>query len=109
MHENGIAHFVSLCIHNANVCCLRSVQDIYETNVVVCCEPPLPTSPFPVQESKCYLIDFGSSKELPPPPRGGHGDICVPFLPTGGHYDPPEGKDSVNPYAYDIYCTGRTA
>ncbi|KAI0345825.1 hypothetical protein BDW22DRAFT_1353433 [Trametopsis cervina] len=92
MHENGIAHF-----------------DIYETNVVVCCEPSLPTSPFPVQESRCYLIDFGSSKELPPPPRGGHGDICVPFLPTGGHYDPPEGKDSVNPYAYDIYCAGRTA
>ncbi|KAI0344455.1 hypothetical protein BDW22DRAFT_1427165 [Trametopsis cervina] len=92
MHENGIAHF-----------------DIHLDNLVICRTPPLPTSPFPVEESKCYLIDFGSSKQLPPPPRGGHGDICFPYLPFGGHYDPPEGRDSVNPYAYDIYSTGRTA
>ncbi|KAI0344443.1 hypothetical protein BDW22DRAFT_1354476 [Trametopsis cervina] len=92
MHENGIAHF-----------------DIHMDNLVVCCRPSLPTSSFLVQESKCYFIDFGSSKQLPPPPRGGHGDICVPFLPFGGHYEPPEGRDSVNPYAYDIYCAGRTA
>ncbi|KAI0337458.1 hypothetical protein BDW22DRAFT_1364117 [Trametopsis cervina] len=92
MHENGIAHF-----------------DIHITNLALCTEPSLPTSPFPVQESRCYFIDFGGSKELPPPPRGGHGDTCVPFLPFGGHYDPPEGTDSVNPYAYDIYSTGRTA
>ncbi|KAI0337439.1 hypothetical protein BDW22DRAFT_1364065 [Trametopsis cervina] len=92
MHENGIAHF-----------------DIHTTNLVVCRKPSVPTSPFQVQESRCYLIDFGSSKELPPPPRGSHGNICVPLLPMGGHYVPPEGEDSVNPYAYDIYCTGQTA
>ncbi|KAI0337436.1 hypothetical protein BDW22DRAFT_944753 [Trametopsis cervina] len=92
MHENGIAHF-----------------DVHETNMVVCSKPSLATSPFPVQVSRCYLTDFGSSKELPPPPKGSHGDICVPFFPMGGHYDPPEGRDDVNPYAYDIYCTGRTA
>ncbi|KAI0337457.1 hypothetical protein BDW22DRAFT_950649 [Trametopsis cervina] len=91
MHENGIAHF-----------------DVHQTNMVVCSEPSLPTSPFRVQESRCYLTDFGSSKELQPPPRGSHGDICVPLLPMGGHFDPPEGRDSVNPYAYDIYCMGET-
>ncbi|KAI0344444.1 kinase-like protein [Trametopsis cervina] len=92
MHENGVAHF-----------------DIHLDNLVFCSTPPLPTSPFPVEESKCYLIDFGSSKQLPRPPRGDHGDICFPYLPYGGHYNPPEGRDSVNPYAYDIYSTGRTA
>ncbi|KAI0337427.1 hypothetical protein BDW22DRAFT_1364050 [Trametopsis cervina] len=92
MHENGIAHF-----------------DVHIDNLVVCCKPSLPTSLFPVDESKCYFIDFGSSKELPPPQRGGHGDIYIPFLPYGGHYDPPEGRERVNPYAYDIYSTGQTA
>ncbi|KAI0337435.1 hypothetical protein BDW22DRAFT_1349153 [Trametopsis cervina] len=92
MHENGIAHF-----------------DVHLDNLVVCCKPSLPTSLFPVEQSKCYFIDFGSSKQLPPPPRGGHGDIYIPFLPYGGHYDPPEGRERVNPYAYDIYSTGQTA
>ncbi|KAI0344439.1 hypothetical protein BDW22DRAFT_1047967 [Trametopsis cervina] len=92
MHKNGIAHF-----------------DIHPDNMVVCCEPPLPTSPLPVQESRCYFIDFGSSKQLPPPPRGSHGDICVPYLPFGGHFEPPEGRERVNPYAYDVYCMGQSA
>ncbi|KAI0339852.1 hypothetical protein BDW22DRAFT_1454365 [Trametopsis cervina] len=92
MHENGIAHF-----------------DIHPDNMMVCRKPSLPTSPLPVQEGKCYFIDFGSSKHLPPPPRGGHGDVCVPYLPFGGHFEPPEGRDRVNPYAYDIYCMGKSA
>ncbi|KAI0344485.1 hypothetical protein BDW22DRAFT_1354542 [Trametopsis cervina] len=92
MHENGIAHF-----------------DIHPDNLAICREPPLPTSPLLVQESRCYFIDFGSSKRLPPPPRGSHGDICVPYLPFGGHFEPPEGRERVNPYAYDVYCMGKSA
>ena len=51
-----------------------------------------------------YFIDFGSARLLPSGP--GTGVIIYDWAMNGGHYEPPEGRDAVDPYAYDIYSIG---
>lgn len=59
---------------------------------------------FAIPQGIFYYIDFGSTRLLPSGP--GTGTHIYDWADAGGHYEPPEGQDVVDPYAYDIFCLG---
>lgn len=106
MHENNLA-FVVRVFGNGNgyACHSRCRQDIAAANIVYSWEP-IDEGIFKVPQGIVYFIDFGSARLLPSEP--GTGIHIYDWSDAGGHYDPPEGEDVVDPYAYDIYSLGRT-
>lgn len=52
-----------------------------------------------------YFIDLGSSRHRASGP-GSEAAIIHDYASAGGHYDPPEGLENVDPFAYDIYALG---
>ncbi|KAI0093351.1 kinase-like domain-containing protein [Irpex rosettiformis] len=89
MHQLGIAHL-----------------DLHAENLMYDREPHSTTGPLATRGRRAYIIDFGLSKQFPPISGLTNGTTVVPFQKNVGHYDPPEGIEAVNPYAYDIYCMG---
>ena len=59
------------------------------------CNPPLPVW-------RAYIIDFGASRQLAAGP-GSQGPIHLP----DSQYPKPAGVTSMDPYAWDMYCTGK--
>lgn len=59
------------------------------------CNPPLPVW-------RAYIIDFGASRQLAAGP-GSQGPIHLP----DSQYPKPLGMTSMDPYAWDMYCTGK--
>ena len=57
--------------------------------------PPLPLW-------RAYIIDFGASRQLAAGP-GSQGPIRLP----GTQHPKPLGMTSMDPYAWDVYCTGK--
>ncbi|KAH8094457.1 kinase-like domain-containing protein [Cristinia sonorae] len=57
-----------------------------------------------IKKGSVYLIDFGATRRFDSGP--GTNVIIHDYKEAGGHYRPPEGKDAVDPYAYDIYSIG---
>ena len=55
-----------------------------------------------------FLIDFGSSRLVPTPPGTQPPALTDYMERDGGHWPPPEGEGMVDPYAYDVYSTGKT-
>lgn len=53
-----------------------------------------------------YFIDFGSARHLATGP--GTDVVIDDYWSGGGHWEPPEGTDSVDPYKYDIWTLGKT-
>ena len=53
-----------------------------------------------------YFIDFGSARHLESGP--GTDVVINDYWSGGGHYEPPEGTDKVDPYKYDIWALGNT-
>ena len=61
---------------------------------------------FKVTRRSLYFIDFGSTRIFSSGP--GSGVVIHDWKIAGGHVDPPEGSESVDPFAYDIYSLGET-
>ena len=61
---------------------------------------------FDLPEWTLYFIDFGSSRRLSAGP--GSGVVINDYWSGAGRWDPPEGVDNLDPYAYDIYALGVT-
>lgn len=61
---------------------------------------------FKIAAKEVFFIDYGSSRQMPSGP--GSGAVIHDYRTMGGHYPPPEGKDSLDPFAYDIYALGQT-
>ncbi|OCH88983.1 hypothetical protein OBBRIDRAFT_47167 [Obba rivulosa] len=61
---------------------------------------------FNIIRGRYYLIDFGSSRSFPKGP--GEGLLIDDWSAYPGHFDPPEGTEMVDPYAYDVYSLGET-
>ena len=59
------------------------------------CNPPLPLW-------RTYIIDFGASRQLAAGP-GCQGPIHLP----DSQHPKPLGMTSMDPYAWDVYCTGK--
>ena len=53
-----------------------------------------------------YYIDFGSCRIFSSGPRTGV--VIHDWVTAGGHVEPPEGEDNIDPFAYDIYSLGDT-
>ena len=82
---------------------IHTLQDLDPANMVYSSET-IPVGPFQIHKDKIYLIDFGSSRFFTDGPAKG---IRInDFRMLGGHFLPPEGMDSVDPYAYDVFCLG---
>ena len=62
--------------------------------------------PFKIAAKEVFFIDYGSSRQMSSGP--GSGAVIHDYRTMGGHYPPPEGKDSLNPFAYDVYALGQT-
>ncbi|OCH89533.1 hypothetical protein OBBRIDRAFT_804669 [Obba rivulosa] len=60
----------------------------------------------PIVRGRIYFIDFGSSRCFPKGP--GEGLRIMDWSTFRGRLIPPEGKDEVDPYAYDVYSLGET-
>lgn len=108
MHENNVAFLVRTTFDDMTddrIIDEMSLQDIATANMVHSFEP-MDQGLFAIPEGVIYFIDFGSTRLLPSGP--GSGIHIYDWSDAGGHYDPPEGKDVVDPYAYDIYSLGHT-
>ena len=42
------------------------------------------------------------------PSGPGSGVVIHDYKDQGGHFDPPEGADNLDPFAYDVYTVGQT-
>jgi len=88
MHEHCIAH-----------------ADVAERNAVTCKQGIVTEyRQWRISPDRVYLIDFECSRSFPKGP--GQGLKIRDWRDHAGHYDPPEGKDLVDPYAYDVYSLG---
>jgi len=88
-------------MHDHNIACI----DVDIMNLVYS-KPACVVGPFNIPENRVYYIDFGSSRRLPFGP--GSGGVIYDYYDAQGRYPPPEGMDTVDPYAYDIYSLGKT-
>ncbi|OBZ65098.1 hypothetical protein A0H81_14901 [Grifola frondosa] len=74
--------------------------DVAPSNVVYAPHEPIGFGLLKAMPGRFYFIDFGSAHLLPGGPGGGL--VITDYKTYGGHYDPPESEDRVDPYAYDV-------
>ncbi|OBZ65102.1 Beta-hexosaminidase 2 [Grifola frondosa] len=80
--------------------------DVAPSNVVYAPHNPIGFGLLRATPGRFYFIDFGSAHLLPTGP--GCGLVITDYKTAGGHYEPPEGEDSIDPYAYDVFAVGET-
>ncbi|OCH94232.1 hypothetical protein OBBRIDRAFT_823660 [Obba rivulosa] len=62
--------------------------------------------PWKIPPNRIYFIDFEAARSFPNGP--GEGLRINDWLDYGGHFEPPEGRDGVDPYSYDVYSLGQS-
>ncbi|THH26295.1 hypothetical protein EUX98_g7888 [Antrodiella citrinella] len=75
--------------------------DIHTTNAVFS-ENNVVAGDFKIPRFKTFYIDFGSSRYIPP----GADPVIQDYEERGGHYDPPQGLNDVDVFAYDVFALG---
>lgn len=81
------------------------MQDLAPDNLVYS-EDSYVQGAFNIPGNTVFYIDFGSSRQMASGP--GSGVVIHDYGRQGGHFEPPEGREDLNPFAYDIFTIGKT-